>query len=223
MKLALAALPCLIGLAGCTVPVRDIGHAPDMSPVGRGLQSDVAGLTAYGFPAAPRSSPQSLWADDRANLFKDPRATRVGDVLTVTMDMDEKATLGNNTDLKNEATVSNGFDLNTGMGSDSFKISPKLNLDSATESKGTTSTDRSDKVRVSVAAVVTGVLPDGNMLIRGTQAYHRGSGGGAPARHLEGEYDSLYQDRRGPNLLWRARANDRNAAAELGTSDLQRH
>ena len=169
MKLALAALPCLIGLAGCTVPVRDIGHAPDMSPVGRGLQSDVAGFTAYGFPAAPRSSPQSLWDDDRANLFKDPRATRVGDVLTVTMDMDEKATLGNNTDLKNEATVSNGFDLNTGMGSDSFKISPKLNIDSATESKGTASTDRSDKVRVSVAAVVTGVLPDGNMLIRGTQ------------------------------------------------------
>ena len=169
MKTAVIALPCLIGLAGCTMPVQDIGHAPAMSPVGRGLQSDVASFTAYGFPAPPRSSPQSLWDDDRANLFRDPRATRVGDVLTVTMDMDENATLGNNTDYKNEADVSNGFDITTGFGSSPFKISPKLDINSTTESKGTNSIDRTDKVKVSVAAVVTGVLPDGNMLIRGTQ------------------------------------------------------
>lgn len=170
MRFLAALAPCLLVLAGCGgTPIQDIGHAPSMSPVGRGLQSDVSGFAAYGFPASPRSSPQSLWDDDRANLFRDPRATRVGDVLTVTMDMDEKATLGNNTDLKNEATVGNGLDLTTGLGSTPFKIAPQFDLKSNTESKGASSIDRSDKIRVSIAAVVTGVLPDGNMLISGSQ------------------------------------------------------
>ncbi len=170
MKALVGLLPCLIWLGGCSsTPIQDINHTPELSPVGRGLQSDVSGFAQYGFPAPPRSSPQSLWDDDRANLFRDPRATRVGDVLTVTIDMDEKATLGNNSDLKNEATIGNGFTLNTGIGASPFKASPQFNLDSSTESKGTTSIDRSDKIRVSVAAVVTGVLPDGNMLISGSQ------------------------------------------------------
>lgn len=169
MRRLLALLPCLVGLAGCGTPVQDIGHAPLMSPVGRGMQANIDGSAAIGFPAPPRSSPQSLWDDDRANLFRDPRAMRVGDVLTVTMNMDEKATLGNNSDLKNEATVGNGFDLTTGLGSTAFKIAPQFDLKSSTESKGTTSIDRSDKIRVSIAAVVTGVLPDGNMLISGSQ------------------------------------------------------
>lgn len=168
MKRALLSLPCALWLTGCAIPP-DIGRPPVMSPVGRGLQSDVEGYTAYGFPAPPRSSPQSLWDDDRANLFRDPRATRVGDVLTVTMDMDEKATLGNNSDLKNEATVANGFTATAGIGSSPSTVAPQLNINSTTESKGTTSIDRSDKIRVSVAAVVTGVLPDGNLLISGTQ------------------------------------------------------
>ena len=160
---------CVLWLAGCSTPPQDIGHAPAMSAVGSGLRADVNGYTASGFPAAPRSSPQSLWDDDRANLFRDPRAMRVGDVLTVTMDMDEKATLGNNSDLKNEASVGNGFDLTTGLGSSAFKIAPQFDLKSNTESKGTTSIDRSDKIRVSIAAVVTGVLPNGNMLVSGSQ------------------------------------------------------
>ncbi len=126
----------LLALAGCATPPQDIGHAPAMSAVGSGLQADVSGYAANSFPAPPRSSPQSLWDDDRANLFRDPRAMRVGDVLTVTMDMDEKATLGNNTDLKNEATVGNGFDLTTGLGSQAFKIAPQFDLKSSTEFEG---------------------------------------------------------------------------------------
>ncbi len=166
MRRMLPLLPCFAWLAGCSTPVQEINHPPIMSPVGTGLQASVQGYTTYGFPASPRSSPQSLWDDDRANFFRDPRATRVGDVLTVTMNMDEKATLGNNTDLKNEATIKNEPTIDTGVG---FTATPKFDVTSNTESKGTTSIDRSDKINVSVAAVVTDVMPDGNMLISGSQ------------------------------------------------------
>lgn len=165
----LAVLPCCLAMFGCATPPADIGRAPDMSPVGHGLQSDVTPFAAYGFPASPRSSPQSLWDDDRANLFRDVRASRVGDVLTVNIAMDDKAKLGNSSDRTTTAKIGNGFDISTGIGSTPFKASPQFDLNSTSASKGVGNVDRSEKIVFSMAAVVTGVLPDGNMLVSGSQ------------------------------------------------------
>ncbi len=165
----LLALPCCLVLVGCGTPPTDIGHAPDMSAVGHGLQSDVTPFAAYGFPASPHSSPQSLWDDDRANLFRDVRAARVGDVLTVNIAMDDKAKLGNSSDRTTTSKIGNGFDISTGIGSSPFKASPQFDLNSTSASTGVGNVDRSEKIALSMAAVVTGVLPDGNMLISGSQ------------------------------------------------------
>ena len=62
-----------------------------MDPVGSGLQANVDPHGAYSFPAPLRASPQSLWDDNRANFFRDPRASRVGDVLTVTIAINDNA------------------------------------------------------------------------------------------------------------------------------------
>ncbi len=166
---ALAVVPLCAALAGCSTPPADIGHAPEMSAVGHGLQSDVTPFAAYGFPAAPRSSPQSLWDDDRANLFRDLRATRVGDVLTVNIAMDDKAKIGNSSDRTTTAKIGNGFDVTPGLGSSSFKIAPQLDINSTSAATGVGNVDRSEKITLAVAVVVTGVLPDGNMLISGSQ------------------------------------------------------
>ncbi len=165
----LAVLPCCLAMFGCATPPADIGRAPEMSPVGHGLQSDVTPFAAYGFPASPRSSPQSLWDDDRANLFRDVRASRVGDVLTVNIAMDDKAKLGNSSDRTTTAKIGNGFDISTGIGSAPFKAAPQFDLNSTSASKGVGNVDRSEKIVFSMAAVVTGVLPDGNMLVSGSQ------------------------------------------------------
>ena len=167
--LPLAAALCAVAacLAGCSTPPADIGRAPDMSAVGQGLHSDVTPFAAYGFPAAPHSSPQSLWDDDRANLFRDVRATRVGDVITVNIAIDDKAKLGNSSDRTTTAKIGNGFDINPGIGT--FKAAPQFDLNSTSASTGVGNVDRSEKIAFSVGAVVTGVLPDGNMLISGSQ------------------------------------------------------
>ncbi len=166
---AAALAPLCAALAGCGTPTADIGRAPEMSAVGQGLKSDVTPFAAYGFPAAPRSSPQSLWDDDRANLFRDVRATRVGDVLTVNIAMDEKAKLGNSSDRTTTAKIGNGFDVTPGLGTTPFKIAPQLDINSTSAATGVGNVDRSEKIALSVAAVVTGLLPDGNMLISGSQ------------------------------------------------------
>ena len=165
----LAALPCCLVLFGCATPPADIGRAPDMSPIGHGLQSNVTPFASYDFPASPRSSPQSLWDDDRANLFRDPRATRVGDVLTVKIEMDDKAKLGNSSDRTTTSKIGNGFDVTPGIGTTPFKMAPQLDINSTSAATGVGNVDRSEKIAFSVAAVVTGVLPDGNMLVSGSQ------------------------------------------------------
>jgi flagellar L-ring protein FlgH len=159
---------CALALSGCAVAPSDIGREPRMSPVGSGLQANVDPHGAYSFPAPLRASPQSLWDDNRANFFRDPRASRVGDVLTVTISIDDKATLDNSSDRSTSTTVGNGFDFSLGSGS-ATKTTGQLDSTSTSKYAGTGTVDRSEKIQLSVAAVVSGVLPDGNLIVSGSQ------------------------------------------------------
>ena len=153
-----------LALSGCAVAPSDIGREPRMSPVGSGLQANVDQFSAYSFPAPLRTSPQSLWDDNRANFFRDPRASRVGDVLTVTISMDEKATLDNSSDRSAKSTLSDGLTVSV-----KDKTTGQLDATSTSKYEGTGTIDRSEKIQLSIAAVVSGVLPDGNMIVSGSQ------------------------------------------------------
>lgn len=156
-------------LAGCAGQLTEVGRAPEMAPVGAGLQPKVDPTSPNSFPAPQRTSATSLWDDNRANLFRDPRANRVGDVITVLIAMDEKATLDNTSDRSTTSTIGNGADI-TVTGS-TAKTTGSFQLDSTSKSaaSGTGSVDRSEKIQLSVGAVVSGVLPNGNLLISGSQ------------------------------------------------------
>ena len=97
MRILLAAL-CLASLGGCGTDIRDIGREPHMSPVGTGLQVYTPPATDGMFRASIPSHNGSLFTQRQRQSVRDLRASRVGDVLTVTISMDEKATLGNTTD-----------------------------------------------------------------------------------------------------------------------------
>jgi flagellar L-ring protein precursor FlgH len=160
-------------LCACT-SVKDCGREPVMTPVGTGLYAERAPLPIEAFPAPQKASYHSLWDDSRANLFQDPRATKVGDILTIKIRINDKATLDNsssrerNSGLGLSGSYAADTKPNSGMG---FKASGDGSIGFAGQSgaSGTGSIDRSEKVDTSVAAVVTEVLPNGNLLISGTQ------------------------------------------------------
>ena len=158
-----------LALSGCAVAPSDIGREPRMSPVGSGLQANVDQFSAYSFPAPLRTSPQSLWDDNRANFFRDPRASRVGDVLTVLIAIDDKATLDNSSGRSTSTSVGNGFDFEVGTGSSPPKTAGQLDSTSTSKYNGNGTVDRSEKIQLSVAAIVSGVLPDGNLIVSGSQ------------------------------------------------------
>lgn len=168
------ALLAVLFLAGCqSQTVKEIGNAPAMSPIGSGLRfSQTPQMALYPKQPQATASGYSLWSDSQSALFKDARALNVGDILTVNIQINDKASFDNKTDRSRTnatgltwgANVTNilGFDTDTGTSGD-------LATDSNSSSQGKGTTERSEKLTLLVAAVVTGILENGNLLISGSQ------------------------------------------------------
>lgn len=173
MTKRISALMAALLLAGCqSQTVKEIGNAPSMSPIGSGLQyAQTPQMSSY--PKQPRqmSNGYSLWSDSQAALFKDARALNVGDILTVDIRINDRASFDNETERSRTNATSLGWGLSV---SNLFGWTPgpstgDLGHDSNTDSKGKGSTERSEKLKLLVAAVVTGILENGNLLISGSQ------------------------------------------------------
>lgn len=170
MKTVPALLLVASVLAGCASDIREVGREPRMTPVGAGLQTSGDTLPSAMFSSSTRATgPQSLWDGNRPDLFRDPRATKVGDVVTVAISMNDRATLGNSSDRSRDSKINAGLDFSASAGRTTAKADGSLDLKTGTSTKGEGSIDRSEKINLSVAAVVTDVLPNGNLLISGSQ------------------------------------------------------
>ncbi|MEA3536058.1 flagellar basal body L-ring protein FlgH [Rhizobium sp. CC-YZS058] len=170
MRTRLTALLTAGLLSGCQSSLHDVGRAPAMSPIGSGLQYTQTPQLAM-YPKEPHqvAAGYSLWSDQQSALFKDARAMKVGDIITVDIRIDDKASFDNKTD----RSRTNGSDFNIGAKgkseSSDFGWNGGLNYDSSTKTKGEGTTERAEKLQLLVAAVVTGVLDNGNLLISGSQ------------------------------------------------------
>ena len=165
---ALAAVSALI-LAGCTTHGNEIGIPPHLSPVGSGIQPAPASVQEYpNTPSAPLTR-FSLWDDRQSRFFTDARAIDVGDILTVEIFINDKAKF------ENESERSRVTNRTLGLGG-AFEVdgtggsaSAEGNIGSLTSTTGTGQTERSENIRLLVAAVVTDVMPNGNLRISGSQ------------------------------------------------------
>jgi flagellar L-ring protein precursor FlgH len=92
----------------------------------------------------------------------------VGDVLTVAIKISDQAKLGNSSDRTTTSKVANGADFAVGASSPT-KHSFQLDSNTNSSATGTGNIDRSEQITLSVAVVVTGLLPDGNMVVSGSQ------------------------------------------------------
>ena len=125
-------------------------------------------------PQAASYSPNSLWRNGSRAFFKDQRARQVGDLVTVTVNITDKATFENETKRsrsnKEDSGVTDfaGSKLLTGKAA---QVMPGkiLTADSTASSEGKGSVNRQEALQTSVAAVVTQILPNGNLVVEGRQ------------------------------------------------------
>lgn len=158
-----------VTLSGCATDLKEVGREPALSPVGAGIEG--GGTSVYQYPQTPSAPVKkfSLWDDRQSRLFTDPRALREGDILTVRIKINDRAKFKNQNDRSRTASRSLGFGADLGW--DSYKTSGKgtgsLNSDTKTNADG--AIERSETIELNVAAVVTEVLPNGNLVIKGSQ------------------------------------------------------
>lgn len=167
--LRLAALTLALGAGACHSNINEIGRQPILTPVGAGLNPPRDPLPVTFNAHGPRSGYHSTWAPGSAELFQDPRARNVGDVITVNIAINDKAQFDNATDRSRSQKSTLGFDFGYGVSGLKDSATADTGIRSGTETKGQGSIDRKETLSLSVAAVVTEVLPNGNVLIAGSQ------------------------------------------------------
>ena len=124
-------------------------------------------------PEVASYSPNSLWRNGSRAFFKDQRAARVGDLLTVTVNFTDKANIANETQRSRTSKEDSGVTdfLGAQTVTQPLKILPGriLTTDSTASSDGKGSVNRQEALQTNVAAVVTQVLPNGNLVVEGKQ------------------------------------------------------
>jgi len=123
-------------------------------------------------PAEPRGR-DSLWQPGSRSFFHDPRASRVGDIITVNVAVADGAKMSNSTARSrtnsDDASMNNLFGLENVMPSVGLTPGSLVKMGSDTSNVGAGTINRSEAINMTLAALVTQILPNGNMVISGHQ------------------------------------------------------
>jgi flagellar L-ring protein FlgH len=165
----------VLGLSACGTfdRIKRIGKAPKMTPIENPANVYGRKPVVMPMPAVVRENNgnNSLWRSGARTFFNDQRAQQIGDILTVSINIEDKAKIQNTTERKR--TSGEDSDLTNFFGLEKFpgNVDPSsvTSFGSNSSNKGEGSVDRSENVNLTVAAVVTQVLPNGNLVIAGRQ------------------------------------------------------
>jgi flagellar L-ring protein FlgH len=127
-------------------------------------------------PIVSERQPNSLWKAGSRAFFKDQRAAAVGDILTVLVNFNDKAQFNNETQTQRTTNEQDTMPNVLGFEGQIGKILPKgfnaanaINVTGATNNDGKATINRQEQVTLEVAALVTQVLPNGNLVVQGHQ------------------------------------------------------
>lgn len=173
-----AALTSLLGACSMADRLASVGEAPILTAINDptsdpGYRPINMPMPEY-VPAAYQ--PNSLFRTSARGFFKDQRAHRIGDILTVLVTISDNAKIANKTDRTRASSNANGVSgvlgsAFTNVLPDGVAVEPNAALGTTSSAKdaGNGSVNRSETLNTSVAAVVTQVLPNGNLVIEGRQ------------------------------------------------------
>lgn len=177
----LSTLFLCLALTGCYTLDRleNVGDRPPITPI-----KDPTKLPNYHSVTMPMPEPQehvqrvnSLWQAGAQGFFKDQRAKRVGDILTVDVNIaGDSAEFSSESDRTRETTEKFTVDNFMGVEKSFAEVLPEavvpeklLGLSNKPTYKGKGKTKRSEKMTFKMAATIVQILPNGNYVISGRQ------------------------------------------------------
>jgi flagellar L-ring protein precursor FlgH len=123
-------------------------------------------------PEAVSYNANSLWRNGSRSFFKDQRAHQIGDLLTVSVNITDQANFANETIRSRDTTEDSGITAFLGsalLGSGAALPGRLLTADSTSSYDGKGTIQRQETLQTNIAAVVTQLLPNGNLVVEGKQ------------------------------------------------------
>jgi flagellar L-ring protein FlgH len=165
-------------LTGCAAidRIKQLGEPVSLAPIDNPTAKPGYKPVQMPMPTPQPASynPNSLWRNGSRAFFNDQRAHIVGDILTVKVNINDTAQFQDQTQLSRTSTedteITNFIGANT-IGNAAKAVLPGSILTASGNSQmnGQGNINRNDQLLTNVAAVVTQLLPNGNMVIEGKQ------------------------------------------------------
>jgi flagellar L-ring protein precursor FlgH len=176
MRTAILGLACT-ALAGCS-GLENVGRAPAFTPVEGSFQHHA--MYSVPFPEHTEQAlpvrQASLWSAGQKSLLGDRRAARRGDILTVVIEIDERAEISNSTDRSRTGTTSMGLPQFFGIPQridrdlpEGASMAEAVSGTSASDFSGDGSVRRNERLTLRIASTVVESLPNGVLRVEGTQ------------------------------------------------------
>ena len=168
-------------LSGCGMwsKLSRVGQEPPLSPITNPVEAKGYEPVSMPMPEqkVQKQAANSLWHQGSDGFFKDQRAAKVGDIITVRISAKDNALMENEMEQnRDDNTDSLGVSSLFGYEQYANKVFPGavntndlVNITSNREISGDGKIDRKEDIDVTFAAIVTQVLPNGNLVIEGTQ------------------------------------------------------
>lgn len=159
--------------------LENIGKAPNLTSIESPTQK--IGYRAVQMPMAKKQSRRkysaSLWSQGNGTFFGDNRASDVGDIVTIDINISDKAKIDNKTTRGRTSSEDFGIDAFGGIIEKIASAVPTLELDpsklvsfgNTSKSAGNGSVNRKEDLQLKIAAVIIQKLPNGNLVIEGRQ------------------------------------------------------
>lgn len=171
------ALTLILAAAACG-RMENVGKAPAFTPIEGG--AEFAAMAGAGLPgdSDPRyqGDEASLWSGSRDSLLGDRRAGGRGDILTVVIEIDDRAEISNTTGRGRSSSERMGISGMLGIPQrindnlpEGATMADAFNTDSASSYQGNGSVSRKEKLTLRIAATIVEAMPNGVLRIKGSQ------------------------------------------------------
>lgn len=166
-----------VGLSACGREDH-IGRAPSFTP--SISSTEHVAMLSPGLPLTTEDTgplqQASLWNGGRNSLLGDRRAMQRGDILTVVVEIDDEAEISNTSARSRNGSESLNLPQLFGLPQrlderlpDGASAAAAVSINSASDSRGTGTVRRNEKLTLRIAATILDVLPNGVLSIQGSQ------------------------------------------------------
>lgn len=177
MKTAVIIVAAAATITGCA-RLKEVGKSPEFNSPNQGNEHFAMAKTPLPKSIQPvrPTHKASLWRTDGSFLASDPRAGAIGDILTIVIEINDKAEISNTSTRTRSGSEQLSIPSLIGIPQRINEILPEgaslddaVSTNSSSSSNGNGSIRRNEKLTLRVAATVTDVMPSGVLAIQASQ------------------------------------------------------